>query len=65
MNGNYTPWTSWTACSASCGSSDANQTRERACTNPAPLNGGSNCEMQSLGPAVENQPCGRDPCPGQ
>ncbi|MDD2647033.1 MAG: hypothetical protein PHV78_03680 [Patescibacteria group bacterium] len=36
-------WSDWSACSVSCGGG----TKTRTCTNPAPANGGKNCEGDS------------------
>ena len=45
-------------CSAECGGGE--QTRERECNNPAPENGGADCE----GDSSETQSCNEHPCPG-
>ncbi len=57
MNGGWTEWTEWDACSLTCGT--GTQSRTRACTNPAPQNGGDNC----VGDASESQDCNTDTCP--
>ena len=48
VNGNYTSWSVWSECSATCGGGI--QERTRTCTHPKPQNGGKDCA--SLGPAV-------------
>ena len=45
-------------CSAECGGGE--QTRERQCNNPAPENGGADCQ----GDTSETQSCNEHPCPG-
>eukprot|EP00090_Calanus_glacialis_P008462 TRINITY_DN16813_c0_g1_i1.p1 TRINITY_DN16813_c0_g1~~TRINITY_DN16813_c0_g1_i1.p1 ORF type:complete len:481 (-),score=131.69 TRINITY_DN16813_c0_g1_i1:105-1547(-) len=57
VNGAWSSWGGWSACSASCGGGD--QTRERKCNDPAPSNGGDGCE----GEEKDTQECGRDECP--
>ena len=61
VNGNYTSWSAWSKCSATCGSGI--QERTRTCTHPKPLNGGKSCAL--LGPAVETQSCNSQPCPSK
>ncbi|XP_022796325.1 A disintegrin and metalloproteinase with thrombospondin motifs adt-1-like [Stylophora pistillata] len=59
IDGNYTEWSEWPECSATCGGGLQNRTRN--CTNPPPQYGGKECE--GLGPAVETQSCGSEKCP--
>jgi len=40
--GNWTEWTAWSTCTASCGL-DVSRNRSRACENPAPQHGGLRC----------------------
>ncbi|XP_022783416.1 A disintegrin and metalloproteinase with thrombospondin motifs adt-1-like isoform X1 [Stylophora pistillata] len=42
VNGGLTNWSDWTRCSNPCG--NGSSFRYRTCTNPAPLNGGADCE---------------------
>ena len=58
IDGNYTEWTKWSNCSATCGG--GSQTRARNCSNPPPQKGGKGCE--ELGPANQTQECNTDPC---
>ncbi|CAH1793554.1 unnamed protein product, partial [Owenia fusiformis] len=48
----------WGACSTTCG--DGDQTRTRACDNPAPANGGSECSPSDL---TATQSCNDGDCP--
>lgn len=61
VNGNYTAWSAWEECSATCGGGI--QQRVRTCTYPSPANGGKDCT--SLGPAVETKDCNSQPCPSE
>ncbi|XP_048579836.1 uncharacterized protein LOC116619170 isoform X2 [Nematostella vectensis] len=58
-HGNYSAWSQFSACSASCG--EGFKTRNRTCTNPAPQHGGRSCSL--LGEAVETVNCTLGPCP--
>ncbi|KAI8513894.1 hypothetical protein Bbelb_082180 [Branchiostoma belcheri] len=42
VDGNWTDWSPWSACSVTCGV--GTETRDRTCTNPAPANGGADCD---------------------
>lgn len=55
-NGGWSSWSSWSSCSVSCGW--WTQSRTRSCTNPAPLNGWSDCS----GSSSENQSCNTQSC---
>ena len=41
VNGNWGRWGEWSSCSETCGEGSKNRTR--VCDNPAPTNGGSDC----------------------
>ncbi|XP_019643716.1 PREDICTED: coadhesin-like [Branchiostoma belcheri] len=51
VNGGWTIWGAWTGCSVTCGV--GTETRDRTCTNPAPENGGAECD----GAAQETRSC--------
>ncbi|XP_078667426.1 zonadhesin-like [Branchiostoma floridae x Branchiostoma belcheri] len=51
VDGGWSVWGPWSGCSVTCGV--GTQTRDRTCTNPAPQNGGADCD----GPAQETQAC--------
>ena len=57
VDGGWTDWTVWGACSLTCGT--GSQDRTRTCTNPTPENGGAQC----TGDASESQDCNTDACP--
>lgn len=59
VDGGFTDWSNYGACSASCGGGTQKSTR--SCTNPAPAHGGKECE----GETERTQECGKDPCPGK
>lgn len=59
VDGGYSPWTSWSQCSATCNSTNGTQHRYRSCTNPPPANGGKRC----IGSNRETQMCNNSaPC---
>lgn len=43
-NGGWTPWSSWSQCSSSCGMGF--EVRQRSCNNPSPRHGGRICVGQ-------------------
>lgn len=57
IDGGWSGWTPWGACSASCGG--GTQARTRACNNPFPFNNGAQCS----GEAAQQQACNTDECP--
>ena len=59
VDGEWTGWSDWSACSQTCGGGESY--RHRTCTNPAPQYGGSNC----TGHHQEMKECGDIPCPGK
>ena len=61
VDGNYTTWSNWTACSATCG--EGTTTRTHSCTNPPPLHGGKDCT--EIGSNIEIQPCKNQDCLGK
>ncbi|KAL6456161.1 hypothetical protein MHYP_G00360120 [Metynnis hypsauchen] len=57
-NGGWTPWSSWSPCSTSCGVGF--EVRQRSCNNPAPRHGGRVC----VGQAREERLCNENTaCP--
>uniref|UniRef100_A0AAR2JHF0 Semaphorin-2A n=1 Tax=Pygocentrus nattereri TaxID=42514 RepID=A0AAR2JHF0_PYGNA len=57
-NGGWTPWSSWSSCSTSCGVGF--EVRQRSCNNPAPRHGGRVC----VGQAREERLCNENTaCP--
>ncbi|KAL9989079.1 hypothetical protein ACROYT_G003587 [Oculina patagonica] len=57
VNGQWSEWLEWGACSRSCGSGA--QYRFRSCDNPVPSNGGKRCP----GNNVQSQSCNVHSCP--
>ena len=57
--GNWGSWEPWSDCSVTCGGGIKRRYRE--CNDPAPANGGEDCE----GNAVDVEFCLADPCPGE
>ena len=58
VDGRVSEWSEWSECSAIC--EGGRQTRTRTCTNPAPANGGSDCEDA----LEETQTCNDHECSG-
>ncbi|TRZ22552.1 hypothetical protein HGM15179_004536 [Zosterops borbonicus] len=57
VDGKWSPWSSWSACSVSCGGGSRQRTRH--CSDPAPQFGGHKCE----GSDIQMDFCNSDPCP--
>ncbi|KAL9959837.1 hypothetical protein ACROYT_G033195 [Oculina patagonica] len=57
VDGNWTNWSQWTACSVTCG--DGIRSRSRSCTNPPPSNNGASC----VGDGSEVGACNLGACP--
>uniref|UniRef100_A0A8C3DQA4 Hemicentin-1 n=1 Tax=Corvus moneduloides TaxID=1196302 RepID=A0A8C3DQA4_CORMO len=57
VDGKWSPWSSWSACSVSCGGGSRQRTRH--CSDPAPQFGGRKCE----GSDIQMDFCNSDPCP--
>lgn len=58
VNGGWTAWGSWDACTVTCGTGQ--QTKKRNCTNPIPQHGGNTCD----GEEYVNQACTFTACKG-
>jgi len=58
VDGQWTSWSGWSQCDVTCGNGTLAKTR--ACSDPAPANGGSDCP----GEAKLHKTCTRDLCPG-
>ena len=59
VNGGWGDWSDWSECSAECGG--GTQTRSKKCNNPAPANGGADCE----GEDTETRECNTQSCVGK
>ena len=60
VKGNFTNWSFWSLCSASCGKGVRQRTRN--CTHPPPSYGGADCTEKMLD--VEDCPKENISCPG-
>ena len=58
VDGGWNDYEDWSPCSEECG--EGTRVRSRSCSNPAPSNGGKECE----GDSHETESCNTDPCPG-
>jgi hemicentin len=56
VDGGFTPWSDWSACTKACGS--GTRERYRSCTNPRPSGKGKHCQ----GSAVDREPCNVQKC---
>ena len=56
VDGQWSDWGAWSACTKTCGGGQ--QTRTRQCNNPAPSGGGSDC----TGDSQQTQDCNTDAC---
>ena len=56
LNGGWSEWTQWSACSKTCG--DGHRVRKRFCNNPEPKHNGSSCDGENL----EFEKCRIQPC---
>ena len=63
VNGNWATWGVWTTCTSTCGP-NGTRTRDRTCTDPAPLHGGDDCSSTISGD-LETESCNTEiNCPG-
>ena len=60
IDGVYTPWSSWSDCSATCGNKGV-QIRVRLCTQQPPQENGQKCNL--YGPDSETRSCSLRTCP--
>lgn len=58
VNGRWSLWAAWSACTKTCGT--GSKERYRACTNPPPKYGGV-----CTGPSVQIRSCLRQKCPSK
>ena len=58
VGGAWGAWSGWSECSSECGG--GTQIRSKQCNDPAPANGGAECEGES----TEVRECNTQSCPG-
>ena len=59
VDGKWSRWGKWDTCSATCGG--GSQSRTRTCDNPAPENGGAECDSNGSS-GEESQTCNEWDC---
>lgn len=59
LDGNWGEWSQWSTCTRTCGGGEQQRTRE--CNNPAPANGGRECEGAFR---QSDRLCSYQGCPG-
>ena len=57
VDGQWSEWNAWSACTKTCGGGKA--TRTRMCNNPSPSGGGSDC----AGGSKQTKNCNSKTCP--
>ena len=63
VHGYWATWGNWGECSATCNSGGTRK-RTRTCTNPAPMNGGDDCDSAKIG-SLQTESCNtKIICPG-
>ena len=61
MNGGWSEWQKWGACTVACGGGE--QSRSRTCNNPVPENGGLECTSDGSSNS-ESRTCQENGCAG-